>query len=37
MLKYDPNAFIHRTVYQPFEEEVFEGIVRYCDKDSKTG
>lgn len=37
LLKYDPKAFIHRTVYQPFEEEVFEGIVRYCDKDTKTG
>jgi hypothetical protein len=37
LLKYDPNAFIHRTVYQPFNDTVYEGIVRYCDKDSKTG
>eukprot|EP01043_Picozoa_sp_COSAG02_P056482 COSAG02_NODE_6701_length_3413_cov_30.264937_4_plen_156_part_00 len=37
LLKYDPEAFVHRNVYQPFDNVLFEGIVRFCDKDTKTG
>ena len=37
LLKYDPEYFIHRTVYMPFDDEVYEGIVRYIDQDSATG
>ena len=37
LLKYDPNFYIHKTVYQLFGDEVYEGIVRYTDKDTETG
>ena len=37
LLKYDPAEFIHRTVYQPFDNTLYEGIVRFCDKDTRTG
>ena len=36
LLKYDPKFFIHKTIYQPFGDNVYEGIVRYCDKDTTT-
>ena len=36
LLKYDPKFFIHKTVYQPFNNVVYEGTVRYCDVDTKT-
>jgi hypothetical protein len=37
LLKYDPNFYINKTVYQLFGDEVYEGIVRYVDKDTETG
>jgi hypothetical protein len=37
LLKYDPEYFIHKTVYMPFGEVVFEGTVRYVDTDTATG
>ena len=36
LLKYDPKFFLHQPVFQPFDDVVYEGIVKYCDKDSKT-
>eukprot|EP01043_Picozoa_sp_COSAG02_P038053 COSAG02_NODE_2904_length_7775_cov_45.519802_3_plen_295_part_00 len=36
LLKYDPEFFLHQPVFQPFDDVVYEGIVKYCDKDSKT-
>jgi hypothetical protein len=36
-VKYDPESFIHHTIYQAFDGIVYEGVITGIDTDSKTG
>lgn len=36
-LKYDPDSFLHHTIYQAFDGVVYEGVITGVDVDSKTG
>lgn len=36
-VKYDPESFLHHTIYQAFDGIVFEGVITGVDVDSRTG
>ena len=37
LLKYDPDSFIGRSVYQRFSSQVYSGQILCTDVESKTG